>query len=153
MEKLEQRLANRLSQQGVRVMLVNLYDLVHDIMEKEGDWEWCVENESTKTKQDFLESMQGILDTETVVVPEIASRMNESEFDVLFINGVGEVFPYIRSHTVLNNLQRVAKDQPTVMFFPGIYEFSLEKGAVLNLFGKLHDDNYYRAYNILHYEV
>jgi hypothetical protein len=148
MEKLEKQLANRLSQQGVRVMLVNLYDLVHDIMAQEGDWEWYITNESSKDKDDLLESLQGILDTETVIVPEIARRMSAAEFDVLFINGVGEVFPYIRSHNVLNNLQKVAKDQPTVMFFPGEYTHSLEKGASLDLFGRLHDDKYYRAFNI-----
>ena len=48
----------------------------------------------------------------------------------------------------LHNLQKVAKDQPTVMFFPGEYTHSLEKGASLDLFGRLHDDKYYRAFNI-----
>ena len=74
--------------------------------------------------------------------------MDKADFDVMFITGVGEVFPYIRSHTVLNNLQSTAKNKPTVMFFPGEYSQSLEEGSSLNLFGKLIDDNYYRAFNI-----
>jgi hypothetical protein len=49
---------------------------------------------------------------------------------------------------VLNNLQSTAKTKPTVMFFPGEYRFSLEHGASLELFGLLHDDKYYRAFNI-----
>lgn len=153
MEKLEKQLVNRLSQQGVRVLLINLYDLVHEIMEREvtdgeSDWTWHVKNEATKDKDEFKESLQRVLDTETVVVPEIAERISKPDFDVLFINGVGEVFPYIRSHNVLNNLQKVAKEQPTVMFFPGKYTHSLEKGASLDLFGRLRDDKYYRAFNI-----
>jgi hypothetical protein len=79
--------------------------------------------------------------------------MRVRDFDVLFISGVGEVFPYIRSHNVLNNLQSSAKDRPTVMFFPGTYTQSLETGASLDLFGRLHDDKYYRAFNIFHVEV
>jgi len=79
--------------------------------------------------------------------------MRQQEFDVMFITGVGEVFPYIRSHNVLNNLQSTAKDRPTVMFFPGEYTQSLESGASLDLFGRLHDDKYYRAFNIFHVEV
>lgn len=158
MENLEKQLINRLSQQGVRVMLINLYDLVHDIMDREiadgeSDWDWFLKNEPDKDKTDLLESLQGIVDTESVLVPEIANRMNEAEFDVLFINGVGEVFPYIRSHNVLNNLQKVAKEQPTVMFFPGEYTHSLEKGASLDLFGRLRDDKYYRAFNIYDCEI
>jgi len=54
---------------------------------------------------------------------------------------------------VLNNLQKSAKEKPTVMFFPGEYRHSLESGASLELFGRLHDDKYYRAFNIYHFEV
>ncbi|MNC74185.1 hypothetical protein D3C75_1254980 [compost metagenome] len=49
---------------------------------------------------------------------------------------------------MLNNLQSTAKSKPTVMFFPGEYRYSLEQGASLELFGLLHDDKYYRAFNI-----
>ncbi len=153
MEKLQRQLVNRLSQQGVQVLQINLYDLVRDVMIPQGDWDWCLENEASKTKQGLLDALQGILDAETVIVPEIARRMSEAEFDVLFINGVGEVYPYIRSHNVLNNLQKVAKDKPTVMFFPGEYTHSLEKGASLDLFGRLRDDKYYRAFNIYDCEI
>ena len=58
------------------------------------------------------------------------------------------MFPYIRSHNVLNNLQSVACEKPTVMFFPGVYTHSQESGASLDLFGRLRDDKYYRAFNI-----
>lgn len=153
MEKLQKQLVNQLSQQGVQVLQINLYDLVRDIMIPPGDWDWCLINETSKTKQELLDALQGILDAETVIVPEIARRMSEVEFDVLFINGVGEVYPYIRSHNVLNNLQKVAKEKPTVMFFPGEYTHSLEKGASLDLFGRLRDDKYYRAFNIYDCEI
>jgi hypothetical protein len=79
--------------------------------------------------------------------------MAERDFDVLFLTGVGEVYPFIRSHTVLNNLQRVAKDRPTVLFFPGEYSYSPEEGASLDLFGRLRGDRYYRAFNIYHSHV
>jgi len=69
----------------------------------------------------------------------------------MFITGVGQVFPYIRSHTVLNNLQSKAKDKPTVMFFPGEYKQSIVEGASLNLFDRLQDDKYYRAFDIYKY--
>jgi hypothetical protein len=40
-----------------------------------------------------------------------------------------------------------------VMFFPGDYSHSLEEGASLDLFGRLHDDKYYRAFNIFDRET
>jgi hypothetical protein len=109
--------------------------------------------EETVTKDQLKELLQGVLDPEGHLVPAIASKLSGTEFDVLFLSGVGEVFPYIRSHNVLNNLQSTAKEKPTVLFFPGSYTHSLESGASLDLFGRLHDDKYYRAFNIFHCEA
>jgi hypothetical protein len=148
MEPLQARLKKKLEQSGVRVLAINLYDLTHEILVREGDWEWAVGAEQGMPKDDFRAELQSILDVENVVVPEIANQIGAHPCDVLFLSGVGEVFPYIRSHNVLNNLQRVAKEQPTVLFFPGEYTHSLQKGASLDLFGRLHDDKYYRAFNI-----
>lgn len=153
MAKMERQLASRLEQQGVRVLVVNLYDLCIELLQQRGIWERLLQIEPTVSKEELKELLQGVLDPERHVVPAIAAKMRACDFDVLFISGVGEVFPYIRSHNVLNNLQSTAKDRPTVMFFPGTYTQSLEAGASLDLFGRLHDDKYYRAFNIFHVEV
>jgi hypothetical protein len=153
MAKMERQLANRLEQQGVRVLVVNLYDLSIELLQQRGIWERLLQIEPNVSKEELKELLQGVLDPEQHVVPTIAAKMRARDFDVLFISGVGEVFPYIRSHNVLNNLQSTAKDRPTVMFFPGTYTQSLETGASLDLFGRLHDDKYYRAFNIFHVEA
>lgn len=153
MERLQRQLVNRLEKTGIRVLEINLYDLTIAILKKEGDFEWILANEKEMTKTKLQEELQGILDVERTLIPEMAGKIVDSEFDVLFISGVGEVFPYIRSHNVLNNLQSTAKEKPTVMFFPGSYTHSLESGASLDLFGRLHDDKYYRAFNIFHCEA
>jgi hypothetical protein len=153
MERLRRQLVNRLDQTGVRVLEVNLYDLSIEILKERGIWEQIIEMEESVSKDELKELLQGVLDPETHLVPAIATKLNLNDFDVLFLSGVGEVFPYIRSHNVLNNLQSTAKEKPTVMFFPGAYTHSLESGASLDLFGKLHDDKYYRAFNIFHCEA
>lgn len=153
MERMRENLVNKLGQGGVRILEINLYDLSIELLKAEGDWEYYLENESTMTKDKVLEDMQTILDVETALVPAIAQRINEEDYDVLFISGIGEVFPFVRSHNLLTNLQSKAKSQPTVMFFPGAYTHSLESGASLDLFEILHDDNYYRAFNIFNCEA
>jgi len=155
MERLQRQLINKLAQLGIEVLDINLYDLAVQILKKEGDWDWCMEEEQDISKAALKEALQSMLDVETVLTPVIEEKMNGSEFQMMFISGVGEVFPYIRSHNVLNNLQKTAKEKPTVMFFPGEYTHSLETGASLDLFGRgrLHDDKYYRAFNIYHSEV
>lgn len=150
MAKLGNQLINQLKNQGIRVLKINLYDLSIELLKQRGIWKQILETESTISKDELKELLQGVLDPEKHLIPAIARKMRQEPFDVLFISGVGEVFPYIRSHTVLNNLQSTVKDRPTVMFYPGEYTHSAEKGATLKLFGRLHDDNYYRAFNIYH---
>lgn len=152
MQRMAGQLANHLRQKGIQVLEINLYDLSIALLKERGIWERVLEMEEGVTKDELKELLQGVLDPETHLVPAIARQMAQQPFDVMFITGVGEVFPYIRSHNVLNNLQSTAKDQPTVMFFPGKYTHSLDAGASLDLFGLLHDDKYYRAFNIYHVE-
>jgi len=142
------QLVNYLNDAGKRVLELNLYDLVIEILKKEGDWEWLLDNEATMSRDELQEELQGVLDVENVITPAMVERMDSAEFDVMFVTGVGEVFPYIRSHNILNNLQKCAKEKPTLLFFPGQYQHSLDEGAKLVLFDKL-PDGYYRAFNIL----
>lgn len=153
MDRIRQQLKNRLQQQGIVILEINLYDLAVEILKKRKIWEQIFDIEKNTAKEELQGLLQGVLDPEAHLAPEIGVKMRQTPFDVLFIAGVGEVYPYIRSHNVLNNLQSTAKEQPTVMFFPGVYTQSLEKGASLDLFGRLHDDKYYRAFNIFHWEA
>jgi hypothetical protein len=148
------RLIKRIKDAHINVVEINLYDLSLDYLRKNELFEQLCEIEQDTEKGYFLESLQSILDIESILIPEIEQIIaSVNKIDVLFLTGVGEVFPYIRTHNILNNLQRVAKAFPTLLFFPGEYEQSLEKGASLRLFGKLPDDKYYRAYDITRYEI
>lgn len=148
MTQLVRQLVNYMADARKVVLEINLYDMVVDILKREGDWDWLIENEATMSKDELQEELQGILDVESVITPEMVRRMDSAVFDVMFMTGVGEVFPYIRSHNILNNLQKWAKQKPTLMFFPGQYQHSLDEGAKLVLFNQL-QDGYYRAFNIL----
>jgi hypothetical protein len=151
--QLQKLLADNLRNKGVRVLAIDLYDLAIELLQARGIWEAVLETEPNISKAELKELLQGVLDPETHVVPAIARKLQEYECDVLFIGGVGEVYPYIRTHTILNNLQSKAEDKPVLLFFPGAYTQSAQTGASLNLFGKLHDDKYYRAFNVYDVEV
>ena len=64
--------------------------------------------------------------------------------DVLLLTGVGKVFPFMRSHKMLDCMQAVFDDIPVVMLYPGSFN-----GQDLGLFGKFLDGHYYRAFNLL----
>lgn len=168
MQRMQRQLVNNLASmsigclqgRGVRVMEINLYDLSIELLKaREGSsddsslWDEILAVEPEVEKDALLELLQNVLGVEEYLIPAIGERLAGAEYDVLFLSGIGEVFPYIRSHNVLNNLQSTAKGKPTVMFFPGEYHHSLQEGASLELFGLLRDDKYYRAFNIFEIQV
>lgn len=136
-------LKNKLETSGVSVLELNLYDIVCDILEEKGGMDRMFSIELTRDKGKFLSALQSTLNIHQILMPKIKELIDKSPSKVYFLTGIGMVFPFIRSHNILNNLQNIAKDSPTVTFFPGNYN-----GHSLNLFGLLTDDNYYRAFNI-----
>lgn len=167
MQRVKEQLINNLSNmridclqgRGVRIFEINLYDLCIELLKaREGSsnstlWDEIIAIESSVEKEALLELMQNVLCVETYLIPAIQEQLSVNDYDVLFLSGIGEVFPYIRSHNVLNNLQSIAKTKPMVLFFPGEYRHSLQQGASLELFGLLHDDKYYRAFNIFEMQI
>ena len=146
-------LIERFGHAGVTALDLNLYDISLGLLEERGILEDVLAAEADMEKSELRELLQGVLDVHEHLIPKIAEAIAAQPHDVIFLSGVGEVYPFIRSHNVLNNLQSTAKDKPTVLFFPGSYTHSTATGGSLDLFGLLHDDKYYRAFNILNYEV
>lgn len=64
--------------------------------------------------------------------------------DVLLLTGVGDVFPFMRVHSMLEALQPYFSDIPILVMYPGIFD-----GHYLQLFGRLKPNDFYRAFNIL----
>ena len=136
------QLKDRLGRDGISTYEINLFDLSLSMLEDRGILDKVIEKEKSLSKSKLFKTLQGVLDSETKLIPRIEALAKENPSSMLLLTGVGQVFPFIRSHTILNNLQNYIKDRPTIMFFPGTYTVDL------SLFGKLKDDNYYRAFNL-----
>jgi hypothetical protein len=141
-------LIKRLQNDGITPQLVNLFELSIQLVDQHIGLEKMFEVEKRKKKEKFRGRLESTINIHERLIPAIKKQVGEADSDVLLINGVGAVFPYLRSHNVLNNLQSAVKEIPTVMFFSGNYT-----GRSLELFGKLKDDNYYRAFNIDNYKL
>ncbi|MER8027059.1 DUF1788 domain-containing protein [Glutamicibacter protophormiae] len=133
---------------GIKVFEINLYDLCVELLKKRNVWDRVLAAEATMDKPEFLKLLQNMLDPQTHLAPAIKELMAGESFQILFLTGIGEVFPFVRSHTVLNNLQTVVSDKPMLLFFPGRYDVSATQGSALVLFGQLKDDSFYRAKRI-----
>ena len=143
-DKAVRGLKNKLETHGIPVLEINLYDIALEILNDElGEGE-IFELEKDMDKAELKEAIQSILDINEVLMPRIKQKIDAENAKVYFLTGIGLVYPFIRSHNVLNNLQNVAKKAPTVAFFAGNYS-----GFSLELFGLLKDDNYYRAFPLV----
>ena len=146
-------LATRLSNQGTSVLLLDLYDTVVELLKGRGVWDRLLEKETSIPKDRFFETLLNLTEPKHEIAPLIAEKLAASSCRALLLTGVGLVYPYIRSHRVLENLQSVTKQTPTVLFFPGDYSVVEGKGCYLKLFGTLPDDRYYRAFNIADFRI
>jgi hypothetical protein len=137
-------LDRQLNENGVKTLCIDLLQLSLDILQGRTKLARLYRLEERKPPAQFVETVQSLLDMERHFVPALEERMGAAgDFRVLLLTGVGSVYPFVRSHNLLNNMQRIAKDAPTVLFFPGTYT-----GTALNLFDTLKDDNYYRAFDL-----
>lgn len=141
-------LKNKLETQGLVILELNLFDISIELLDEHLGKGEIFKLEQDMDKDEFKSAIQSVLDINEVFMPYLKNLIDSSNAQIYFITGVGTCFPFLRSHNVLNNLQNIAKESPTVMFFPGKYN-----GTSLELFGLLKDDNYYRAFNIDNYKI
>jgi hypothetical protein len=141
------------SDDGLNVVEINLYDLAVQLLRERGVWDRVLALEPDMDKAEFREMLQGMLDPHDHLAPAIGTRLDAEPSDMVFLAGIGEVFPFIRTHTVLENLQSVVTGRPMLAWFPGTYEFTQASGHQLRALNLSASDSYYRAKDILEQEA
>ncbi|MCI0140656.1 DUF1788 domain-containing protein [Arthrobacter bambusae] len=141
------------SDDGLNIVEINLYDLAVQLLRERGVWDRVLALEPEMDKAEFRETLQGMLDPHDHLAPAIRTRIDAEPSDMVFLTGIGEVFPFIRTHTVLENLQSVVTGRPMLAWFPGTYEFTQASGHQLRALNLSASDSYYRAKDILEQEA
>ena len=85
-----------------------------------------------------------VADLAEKLAPVFAETAQPGKHDLVLVSGVGSVWPLLRAHSLLNNLHTVMGQTPLVLFYPGRYD-----GQSLRLFGKMRNNNYYRAFKLV----
>lgn len=154
-ETATKRIMKRLAEFGTPVLEVNLHRLAISLLDERDVLDLMIKAEPSTDSRHFQEDLRAMLDPRQHLIPAIQARVDHADPKprALILTGVGGVYPIIRSHTVLETIQTLARDLPVVLFFPGTYERSSSAGSTLSLFGRLHDDRYYRARDILSQEA
>ncbi len=128
------------SNDNLKIKEFDLFEILVDYIDDNNLRQKIYEREDKKGFIEVLKAMKGIVKP-SLYVNQIKKEVDKS--DIIFLTGVGKVWPFIRSHTVLNNLHAVVDTTPLIMFFPGKWD-----KTELRLFDKFKDDNYYRAFKL-----
>ncbi len=131
---------------GIQTKLISLYDMVLEIIGEASSLEEVFEHERDVSKEELKDDFATLFNQDEIKA-YFSRQLQDSDHQIVMIYQVGEVFPYLRTHDILNQLQSIITETPLVVFFPGEYVMSREIGFHLNLFGKF-PGPYYRAFKL-----
>lgn len=136
-----------LPNKGVKAANINLYDIVLAYLDEQSMWEPLCEAEAESTREEIIMMLQDTVSVSDVITPRVQEVIETSECDLAFITGVGETYPYVRTHVLLTEL---LNDKPIVLVFPGEYRVLADGSTSLDILGIPSETNggYYRATNV-----
>ena len=144
-EQMALNVQKRLGQKGIQIMIINLYDEMLSLI---GDDLQAYLDADDISKQEMFEDFSNILDLNNKLSPHIAEMMDSSSAEIVIFSGIGEAYPFIRVHSLLEALPTKQKQKkPIVVFYPGSYD-RRSGNSCFRLFDRLAPVNYYRAFNI-----
>lgn len=127
----------------LRIRHVNLFELIVSYLKKRNLLESAINLQRDKGDDAVRKALAGPLHEEKIAKAFIEEAQPETH-DIVLMSGIGNAWPLLRSHTLLNNLHPLMQMTPLVVFYPGVYN-----GQELSLFGRLGDNNYYRAFRLV----
>lgn len=128
---------------GIRIKHINLLELLVSMLRERKLLDKAIDMQGKKGDAAAYNALRAPLDAGKVAKALIEEAAPD-EHDVVFISGVGSVYPLVRTHSLLNNLHPLMGNTPLVFFYPGKYD-----GQALRLFNELKDKSYYRAFRLV----
>ncbi|MCX8167030.1 MAG: DUF1788 domain-containing protein [Candidatus Micrarchaeota archaeon] len=125
-----------------KVIEVDLFKIFIEILKEEDIFDAVLEMEKKEGKEALLNAITTYINPRRFAQKIVSYSTN---YDIIFLTGIGKIYPFMRAHNVLNSLQEFLNKKPVVLFYPGKY-----KDQSLVLFNKFKDDNYYRAFPVVY---
>lgn len=122
-----------------RPRVFNLYHVFLSLCDEMDISEAIDEMEESDGKDFLLEQLHSAIGE-----GEFVNTLSYQEYepgDVLILTGVGQVFPFMRIHKLLEALQPYFPNTPILVMYPGTFD-----GRCVKLFGRLQPNDYYRAF-------
>ncbi|KRL94342.1 DUF1788 domain-containing protein [Levilactobacillus hammesii] len=130
---------------GVDIVEFNLYNTMWELLDDMGIRDDVIAMEESDGMDYLIEQLNNALEmtsSENLFVQYMQRHLPKDPV-IVFVTGIGEIFPLIRAHKVLNTMHQIIDSVPVVFFYPGTYD-----SLSLSMFGESKEDNYYRAFQI-----
>ncbi|MGX9367231.1 DUF1788 domain-containing protein [Desulfoplanes sp. PS50] len=127
----------------LRFTHVNLFELIVGYLENRKILDQAFKLQKTKGNEELLKALKGPLHPQKIANHFVQITQPEEQ-DLVLMSGVGNAWPLLRGHNLLNCLHPLMEDTPLVMFYPGHFT-----GQGLRLFSRLKESNYYRAFSLV----
>lgn len=120
----------------------NLYEIFLQCCEEKGILSRIAEQEEKRGKDRLQRMIEKSITVQAYADKICADTLKKG--DVLLLTGIGDVFPFMRIHMLLEALQPRVGNVPILMMYPGTFD-----GRHMKLFDRLTPNPYYRAFNIV----
>lgn len=121
------------------VVEINVFELIVEMLREKKLLEPSIKFQNEKGDEFLFKALAAPLEASRVA-DFFIEKLDTKNTDMIFVTGVGSVFPLVRSHLLLNNIAPKLVQIPLVLFYPGNYD-----GKFLTLFNLLKSKDYYQA--------
>jgi len=127
----------------IKVLPINLFETMVLYLQDRNILEKSFTFESQKGSKALWKALSALVQPQRFV-KVLEDKYSLKNSNLILLSGVGTIWPWVRAHSLLNNLQSVTGNIPLLLFYPGKYT-----GQSFQLFGRLKSDNYYRAFRLI----
>lgn len=131
---------------GVDIVEFNVYQIMWELIDQMDIRDEAIKMETEDGIDYLAEQLNNALEmtnSENELVKYMENKLGDRTDVVVFVTGIGQVYPLLRAHKILNTMHQIIDNIPVVLFYPGKYD-----RLSLSMFGEAKEDNYYRAFQI-----
>ena len=134
------RLKSKLS--DLKIIELKLFEIMLEQLKESEYLDKAFKIEVEKGSKNLYKALYATVKAERLI--DFINKKNKlSDQDIILITGVGNIWPWVRTHSLLNNLQSVTGSASVIIFYPGVYNMQSFK-----LFDRLDSNSYYRAFRL-----
>ena len=140
-------LVGRMAKLGRRFVHLNLFDEMLAMLQERKLLDKAFELEKKKGIDELAKALKGPLE-QGRVAQHLVKKMDPSAQEFVLLSGLGQCWPLLRGHSLLNAVHAYMGETPLVLFYPGryngleLYPFDLDTAEVAPA-------NYYRAFQLV----